>query len=172
MFPKLTASKKNCPSLKLIVQYNSWPYDPNQEGRVHMKALQSFLKTLRNSEKDLSPVKNVAKLIKNLKFDEGISAFIQKLVKDSNLQQQLVILFNQHITISHTNGIFQYFIPSQDRSPSVTQPLISCHMNTVLVLSCVYHCYIMGCLPQPVTSGSDDIVSVIYTSGSTGFGKG
>ena len=49
----------------------------------------------------ISPVKNV---IKNLKFDEGITAFIQKLVKDSNLQQ-LLSLFNQHITISHTNGI-------------------------------------------------------------------
>ena len=30
----------------------------------------------------------------------------------------------------------------------------------------------MGCLPQPVTSGLNDIVSVIYTSGSTGFAKG
>ena len=170
MFPKLTASKKNCPSLKVILQFNSWPYDLTEEGRVHMKALQSFLQILRNSEKRLSPVKNVAKLIKNLKFDESITAFIQKLVKDSNLQRQLVVLFNKHITMSHTNGIFQYFIPSQDHAP--TQPLISCHMNTILVLSCVYHCYIMGCLPQPVTSGPDNIVSVIYTSGSTGFAKG
>ena len=172
MFPKLTASKKNCPSLKLIVQFNSWPYDPTEEGRVHLKILQSFLLILRNCEKDLSLVKNVAKLIKNHKFDEYVTVFIQKLVKNPNLQQQLVDLFNEHIIMSHTNGVFQYFIPSPDHTPSVSQSLITCHMNTVLVLSCVYHCYIMGCLPQPVTSGPDDIISIIYTSGSTGFAKG
>lgn len=137
-----------------------------------MKTLQSFLRILKNSEKDLSPVKNVAKLIKHLKLDECITAFIQELVKNSNLQQQLIALFNQHVTMSHASGLFQYFVPLQDHTTSVTQSLITCHMNTVLVLSCVYHCYIMGCLPQPVASGPDDIISVIYTSGSTGIAKG
>ena len=173
MFSKFTASKKNCPSLKLVVQFNSWPYDPSEEGRSHMKALQVFLRILKNSEKDLSPVKNVAKLRKNPKLDECITMFVQELVKDLNLRQVLIAVFNQHLTMSHANGIFQYFMPSHDSvKPSVSQPLITCHMNTVLVLSCIYHCYIMGCLPQPVTSGTDDIVSVTYTSGSTGFAKG
>jgi len=133
-----------------------------------MKAMQSFLQILTCSEKDLLPVENVG----NLKFEESIIAFLQKLVKDLNLQQQLVSLFNQHITISHANGVFQYFMQSLDFTPNETQSLITCHVNTILVLSCVYHCCIMGCLPQPVTSGPDDLVSVIYTSGSTGFGKG
>ena len=137
-----------------------------------MKAIQLFLQVLKCSKKELSPVENVGNLVKNLKFDESIIAFLQKLVKDLNLQQQLVSLFNQHITMSHTNGAFRYFVPSLDYAPNETQSLITCHINTILVLSCVYHCYIMGCLPQPVTSGPDDIVSVIYTSGSTGFGKG
>ena len=172
MFPKLTAVK-NCPGLKLIVQFNLWPYDPAEEGRVHMKALQAFLQILKNSKEDLSPMKNVTKLRKNLKLDECITMFIQKFVEDSSLEQLLTAVFNQHITMSHANGIFQYFMPSQDcTQPIVAQSLITCHINTVLVLSCVYHCYIMGCLPQPVTSGLDDIVSVIYTSGSTGFAKG
>ena len=170
MFPKLTASKKNCPSLKLIVQFNSWPYDPSEEGRIHMKALLAFFRILKNSEENLSPVKNIANLKKNLKLDECITAFIQKLVKDSNLEQFLTTIFNQHLTMSHANGIFQYFMPSKDHG--LTQSLITCHANTVLVLSCIYHCYVMGCLPQPVTSGLNDIVSVIYTSGSTGFAKG
>ena len=170
MFPKLTASKKNCSSLKLIIQFNSWPYDPSEEGRIHMKALQAFFRILKNSEEHLSPVKNIAKLKKNLKLDECVTTFIQKLVKDSNLEQFLTVVFNQHLTMSHASGILQYFMPSKDFS--VTQSLITCHVNTVLVLSCIYHCYIMGCLPQPVTSGLNDIVSVIYTSGSTGFAKG
>ena len=96
-----------------------------------MKALQAFFRILKNSEEHLSPVKNIAKLKKNLKLDECITTFIQKLVKDSNLEQFLTVVFNQHLTMSHASGIFQYFMPSKDHA--VTQSLITCHVNTVLI---------------------------------------
>jgi len=138
-----------------------------------MEALQSFLEILANSEKNLSPMKgkvSTQKDLKDLKLEENVNMFIRKLVKDSNLRQLLMAVFNQHMTISHANGILPYFIPLP--APKVPQSLITCHINTVLVLSSIYYCYIVGCLPQPVTSNLDDIVSVIYTSGSTGFAKG
>lgn len=167
MLPKFTAIKKDSPTLKLLVQFNSWPYDPSEEGRVHTETLQSFLQILSSSEKDLSQ-SNIQEVFQ---LDNAITMFIQKMVKDSHLKQLLTTLFNQHITMSHSNGLFQHFISLPD-TPTVPQSLITCHMNTLLVLSSVYHCYIMGCLPQPVSTRLDDIVSIIYTSGSTGLAKG
>ena len=58
-------------------------------------------------------------------------------------------------------------------SADVQSSLTTCHVNTMLVMSCFYHCHVMGCLPQPVAiSRHDNLFSVVYTSGSTGFAKG
>ena len=101
------------------------------------------------------------------KFKEDEMMFIEKLIKDSNLQSKLVTLFKHHIDLSPANLFFDSKI-----SPDDSQSLITLHITTMLVMSCVQHCFMMGCLPQPVTSKPDDLVSVIYTSGSTGFAKG
>ena len=101
------------------------------------------------------------------KFKEDEIMFIEKLIKDSNLQSKLVTLFKHHIDLSPANLFFH-----SKTSPDDSQSLITLHITTMLVMSCVHHCFMMGCLPQPVTSKPDDLVSVIYTSGSTGFAKG
>ena len=173
MLPKLTASKQNCPSLKLVVQLNSWPYDPSEEGRRHMEALKSFLLLLQESNELLSPNRSIDVTQDTSILEEHIAKFIQKLAVDSGpLQETLFTIFKHHIALSQDAGLLQHFVTVSSGHTKIVD-LTVCHVNTMLVLSCVYHCFVMGCLPQPISiSKCDDLVAVVYTSGSTGLAKG
>lgn len=166
MFPKFTSSKKDCPTLKMVIQFNSWPYNPSEKGRVEMDCLASFFQVLYDSKTMLTKV--AVNPTQDLdKFKENVVIFIKKLVIDPNLQCNLATLFKHHINLLPTDLLIH-----SETVPDDTQSLSTLHVNTVLVMSCIYHCFVMGCLPQPVTSKPDDLVSVVYTSGSTGFAKG
>ncbi|XP_065898942.1 carboxylic acid reductase-like isoform X2 [Dysidea avara] len=165
MFLKFTSSKKDCPTLKLVVQFNSWPYNPSEEGRIEMDDLSSFFQLLYNCKKLTKRDTDVTQ--DQGKFRKEVITFIEKIVKDPKLQSKLVTLFKHHINLSPANLLLH-----SKTSPDDSQSLITVHVTTMLVMSCVYHCFVMGCLPQPVTGKPDDLVSVIYTSGSTGFAKG
>ena len=172
MFPKFTACKRRCPSLKLVVQFNSWPYNPNEEGRRHMETIKSFLLALRESQSLLSPNRNISQDLNTL--NDEILNFLQRIVADSvPAQEQLNATFKHHLLLSQEHGLFQYFLSPPGSAVDAQPSLTTCHVNTVLVMSYLYHCHVMGCLPQPIAiSKRDSLFSVVYTSGSTGFAKG
>ena len=172
MLPKLTTSKQRCPSLKLLVQLNSWPYDPSEEGRIHMEALRSFLLLLQESNQ-LSPNRDVDVTKDTSNLEENIIKFIQKIAMNSqSLQETLFTIFKHHIALSQDAGLLQHFVAATPGHTGIPD-LTVCHVNTMLVLSCIYHCFVMGCLPQPISiSKCNDLVAVVYTSGSTGLAKG
>jgi len=180
MLPKLTASKQHCPSLKLLVQLNSWPYDPCEEGRRHMEALKSFLLLLQESNKlspnrgiDVTPNRGIDVTQDTSNLVEHITKFVQKVAVDSGpLQETLFTIFKHHIALSQDAGLLQQFVTATPGHAKISD-LTVCHVNTMLVLSCVYHCFVMGCIPQPISiSKFNDLVAVVYTSGSTGLAKG
>jgi len=133
---------------------------------VEIDHLSSFFQVLYESKMMLTN-RDCSLLQHQDRFKEDVIIFIEKLVKDSNLQSKLVTLFKHHIN----KPVVNLFLHS-NTSPDDSQSLITLHITTMLVISCVHHCFMMGCLPQAVTSKPDDLVSVVYTSGSTGFAKG
>ena len=171
MFPKFTACKRRCPTLRLVVQYNSWPYNPNEEGRRHMETTKHFLLALRESQSLLSPNRNISQDLNTM--NDEILSFLQRIVADS-VRDKLNATFKHHLLLSQEHGLLQYFLSPPAGTPVDAQPsLTTCHANTMLVMSCLYHCHVMGCLPQPVAiSKHNSLFSVVYTSGSTGFAKG
>lgn len=173
MFSKFTACKQRCPGLKLVIQCNSWPYNPSEEGRRHMETIKSLLLTLRESQNLLSPNRNISE--DTSKLNDDILSFFQKMIPNSVSEREtLIAVVKHHLLLSQENGLFKYFLSppasvAVDEEPS----LVTCHVNTMLLMSCLYHCYVMGCLPQPIAIGNhDNLVAVVYTSGSTGFAKG
>ena len=172
MFPKFTACKRRCPSLKLVIQFNSWPYNPNEEGRRHLETIKSFLLALRESQSLLSPNRNISQELNTLSDD--VLSFLQRLVTDSVAAQgNLHATFKHHLLLSQEHGLFKYFLSPPGSAVEAQPSLITCHVNTMLVMSCLYHCLVMGCLPQPIAiNRHDSLFSVVYTSGSTGFAKG
>ena len=171
VLPKFVACKQNCPSLKLVIQFNSWPYDPAEEGRKHMETIKSFLLTLKESQGLLSQHRDISQDASTL--NDNISSFFEGIIANSvPLRENLIAILKHHLLLSQKSCLFQYFLSSS----SVVDPqplLITCDINTMLLMSCLYHCYVMGCLPQPVAiSKHNNLVSVVYTSGSTGFAKG
>ena len=171
MLPKLTASKQHCPSLKLLIQLNSWPFDPSEEGRRHMESMKSFFLLLQEFNK-LSPNRDII-VTQDSNLEESITKFIQKVAVNSQpLQESLVTVFKYHIMLSRDAGLLQHFVAATPGHTGIPD-LTVCHVNTMLVLSCIYHCFVMGCTPQPISiSKYNDLVAVVYTSGSTGLAKG
>ena len=173
MFPKFTACKQHCPSLKLVIQFNSWPYNPDEEGRRHMEVIKSFLLILREAQSLLSSNRNISEDTNTL--NDNILAFFQRISANSvAIQETLNATVKQHLLLSQENDLFKYFLSPPGSVVVGTQPsLMECHVNTMLLMSCLYHSYVMGCLPQPIAINKhDNLVSVVYTSGSTGFAKG
>lgn len=172
MFPKFTACKRRCPSLKLVVKFNSWPHHPNEEGRRHMEIIKYLLLALRESQSLLSPYRNISQDLNTL--TDEILSFLQRMVADSiATQDELNATIKHHLLLSREHGLFQYFLSPPGNAVDPQPSLTTCHVNTMLVMSCLYHCHVMGCLPQPVAiSKHNNLFSVVYTSGSTGFAKG
>ena len=90
------------------------------------------------------------------------------------MQENLNTFVKDHLLLSQENGLFKYFLsPPGSVVVDKESSLMTCHVNTMLLMSCLYHCYVMGCLPQPIAiSNHDNLVAVVYTNGSTGFAKG
>ena len=173
MFPKFTACKWRCPGLKLVIQFNSWPYNSIEEGRIHMETIKSLLLILRESQNLLSPNRNISE--DTDMFNDEILSFFQRIISNCvSMRENVSTIVKHHLLLSQENGLFKYFLSPLgsvvvDEEPS----LMTCHVNTMLLMSCLYHCYVMGCLPQPIAIGNhDNLVAVVYTSGSTGFAKG
>ena len=137
-----------------------------------MEIIKSFLLILRESQNLLSPSKNVSQDASTL--DDGIFNFVQRITANSiTMEENLNAILKHHLPLSQENHLFQYFLSPQGSTVGIQPPLTTCHVNTMLLMSCLYHCYVMGCLPQPVAiSKHDNLISVVYTSGSTGFAKG
>ena len=173
VFCKFTACKQRCPGLKLVIQFNSWPHNPGEEGRRHLETIKSLLLILRESQNLLSPNRNISEDASLL--NDKILSFFQRITLSSvSEQENIFAVVKHHLLLSQENGLFNCFLSPPgstvvDKEPS----LITCHVNTMLLMSCMYHCYVMGCLPQPIAIGNhDSLVAVVYTSGSTGFAKG
>lgn len=173
MFPKFMACRQRCPGLKLVIQFNSWPYNPGEEGRRHTEVIKSFLLILRESQSLLSPNRDMSEDI--ITLNDKILSFFQRISANSvTLQEDLTPIVKHHLLLCQENGLFKYYLSLPGGVAVDVQPsLTTCHINTMLLMSCLYHCYVMGCLPQPIAiSKHDNLVSVVYTSGSTGFAKG
>ena len=141
-----------------------------REGETWKQLNRTFLLVLRDSPHLLSSNRNNSQ---NLS-DELLSSFLQRVIVDFvETQEKLNMIFKHHLSLSQENGLFQYFMSSLASLIDVRSTLTSCHVNTMLVISCLYYCHVMGCLPQPIAiSHHDSLFSVVYTSGSTGFTKG
>ena len=135
-----------------------------------METIKHFLLALRESQSLLSPNRNISQDLNTM--NDEILSFLQRIVADS-VRDKLNATFKHHLLLSQEHGLLQYFLSSPGTPVDAQPSLTTCHANTMLVMSCLYHCHVMGCLPQPVAiSKHNNLFSVVYTSGSTGFAKG
>ena len=137
-----------------------------------METIKSLLLVLRESQSLLSPNRNISQDSRSLS-DKILSFFLTISGSSLAVQESLNVVLKHHLLLSQENNLFHFFLSPPGSVVDVHPSLITCHVNTMLVMSCFHHCYMMGCLPQPIAiSKHDHLVSIVYTSGSTGFAKG